>query len=287
MLTFTTGPGDVVVHHARTLHAAGGNRSTTRRRAISVRYCGDDARVLVRTGAPLKAYQHGVHRRLPARLPGLPGGLAVSNVEPVLVPWVPSGHGRDQPPSLRRRQPLLRGARRVHPPPRPASSGPARCSGRRSTAGSTTWSAGGSAGRWSTRRSTPIAKAGAMHDYFRGNPEGRNPLEFLTRARADPARVPRPRRAARRHGRARASTRSGCSPRSACSTRSCSRRTRRRSPSRSRRSTGGSRRTGASRTRTGSSPRRTSRSATSTGRCSELEWALDRGARVVCLRPPQ
>jgi hypothetical protein len=26
----------------------------------------------------------------------------------------------------------------------------------------------------------PIAKAGAMHDYFRGNPEGRNPIEFLT-----------------------------------------------------------------------------------------------------------
>ncbi len=25
----------------------------------------------------------------------------------------------------------------------------------------------------------PIAKAGAMYDYFRGNPEGRNPLEFL------------------------------------------------------------------------------------------------------------
>jgi hypothetical protein len=61
VLTFTTGPGDVVVHHARTLHAAGGNRSaTTRRRAISVRYCGDDARVLVRTGAPLKPYQQHV-----------------------------------------------------------------------------------------------------------------------------------------------------------------------------------------------------------------------------------
>ena len=42
----------------------------------------------------------------------------------------------------------------------------------------------------------PIAKAGAMHDYFRGNPDGRNPLEFLARARADPARVPRPRRRA-------------------------------------------------------------------------------------------
>ncbi|HEY3834295.1 MAG TPA: amidohydrolase family protein [Acidimicrobiia bacterium] len=25
----------------------------------------------------------------------------------------------------------------------------------------------------------PIAKAGAMHDFFRGNPDGRNPLEFL------------------------------------------------------------------------------------------------------------
>ena len=61
VLTFVTEPGDVVVHHARTLHAAGGNRSaTTRRRAISVRYCGDDARVHVRAGAPLKPYQHDV-----------------------------------------------------------------------------------------------------------------------------------------------------------------------------------------------------------------------------------
>jgi ectoine hydroxylase-related dioxygenase (phytanoyl-CoA dioxygenase family) len=61
VLAFTTEPGDVVVHHARTLHAAGGNRSTTtRRRAISVRYCGDDARVLVRAGAPMKPYQQHV-----------------------------------------------------------------------------------------------------------------------------------------------------------------------------------------------------------------------------------
>lgn len=27
----------------------------------------------------------------------------------------------------------------------------------------------------------PIAPAGAMHDYFRGNPEGKNPLEFLSK----------------------------------------------------------------------------------------------------------
>jgi ectoine hydroxylase-related dioxygenase (phytanoyl-CoA dioxygenase family) len=58
ILTFTTAPGDVVVHHARTLHAAGGNRSaTTRRRAISVRYGGDDARTRLRPGAPRKPHQ--------------------------------------------------------------------------------------------------------------------------------------------------------------------------------------------------------------------------------------
>jgi ectoine hydroxylase-related dioxygenase (phytanoyl-CoA dioxygenase family) len=35
------GPGDVLVHHARTLHGSGPNTSSTvRRRAISVRYCG-------------------------------------------------------------------------------------------------------------------------------------------------------------------------------------------------------------------------------------------------------
>jgi ectoine hydroxylase-related dioxygenase (phytanoyl-CoA dioxygenase family) len=58
LLTFTTEPGDVVVHHARTLHAAGGNSSPDRRRrVVSVRYVGEDARTLVRPGAPRKAHQ--------------------------------------------------------------------------------------------------------------------------------------------------------------------------------------------------------------------------------------
>ncbi|MGZ6896570.1 MAG: phytanoyl-CoA dioxygenase family protein [Acidimicrobiia bacterium] len=63
IVTFTTEPGDVVVHHARTLHAAGPNTSaTTRRRAISVRYCGDDARTHLRPGAPRKPHQeHWTH----------------------------------------------------------------------------------------------------------------------------------------------------------------------------------------------------------------------------------
>ncbi len=33
----------------------------------------------------------------------------------------------------------------------------------------------------------PIAKAGAMHDYFRGNPDGRSPLEFLREREPIPA----------------------------------------------------------------------------------------------------
>lgn len=60
LVSFDTGPGDVVVHHARTIHGAPGNASATRRRrAISVRYCGDDARFHRRSGAPLKPWQEG------------------------------------------------------------------------------------------------------------------------------------------------------------------------------------------------------------------------------------
>ncbi|MEZ5144524.1 MAG: phytanoyl-CoA dioxygenase family protein [Acidimicrobiales bacterium] len=54
---FDVAVGDLTVHHARTLHAAGPNRSaTTRRRAISVRYCGDDARYHRRPGVPHKPH---------------------------------------------------------------------------------------------------------------------------------------------------------------------------------------------------------------------------------------
>lgn len=54
-------PGDVSVHHARTLHCADANRSATRwRRAISVRYCGDDARYHIRPGVPRKSHHREV-----------------------------------------------------------------------------------------------------------------------------------------------------------------------------------------------------------------------------------
>ena len=67
----------------------------------------------------------------------------------------------------------------------------------------------------------PIAKPGAMHDYFRGNPDKKSPLEFL--------REREPIRPAYRDHDARASKRStnkawpraGSSRRSACCTRNC------------------------------------------------------------------
>ena len=61
IISFETSPGDVTVHHARTIHAARGNLSATnRRRAISVRYVGDGTRFRVVAGSPTKDH----HRSL-------------------------------------------------------------------------------------------------------------------------------------------------------------------------------------------------------------------------------
>lgn len=60
-ISFDTMPGDITVHHALTLHGAFANQSATkRRRAMSVRYCGDDARYRLRRGAPRKAHHNEV-----------------------------------------------------------------------------------------------------------------------------------------------------------------------------------------------------------------------------------
>jgi ectoine hydroxylase-related dioxygenase (phytanoyl-CoA dioxygenase family) len=57
VVSFDMEPGDITVHHARTIHGAGGNTSIdTRRRAVSVRYCGDDARYRFRKGVPPKPH---------------------------------------------------------------------------------------------------------------------------------------------------------------------------------------------------------------------------------------
>lgn len=59
IISFDTAPGDLTVHHARTIHAASGNASRTRRRrAISVRYTGDGTTFKKVPGSPAKAH-HG------------------------------------------------------------------------------------------------------------------------------------------------------------------------------------------------------------------------------------
>jgi ectoine hydroxylase-related dioxygenase (phytanoyl-CoA dioxygenase family) len=60
VVSFDTEPGDVTVHHARTVHGAGPNTTDRWRRAISVRYCGDDVRYHLRAGAPKKPHHHDV-----------------------------------------------------------------------------------------------------------------------------------------------------------------------------------------------------------------------------------
>lgn len=61
LVSFDTEPGDITVHHARTIHGAGGNASATlRRRAISVRYTGDDVRFRRRRGAPLEPHHEAM-----------------------------------------------------------------------------------------------------------------------------------------------------------------------------------------------------------------------------------
>ncbi len=60
---FDTQPGDVLVHHYRTLHGAGGNLHRYQpRRAASIRYTGDDIRSKTRPGAPLQPQLKGEAR---------------------------------------------------------------------------------------------------------------------------------------------------------------------------------------------------------------------------------
>jgi ectoine hydroxylase-related dioxygenase (phytanoyl-CoA dioxygenase family) len=73
LVHFDTQPGDVVVHHARTIHGAFPNATSDRsRRALSIRYVGDDARFRVKPGAPQKAHHAGLVEGAPLREPSCP-----------------------------------------------------------------------------------------------------------------------------------------------------------------------------------------------------------------------
>ncbi len=61
IVQFDVEPGDVLVHHYRTVHGTGGNASRYQvRRAASLRYCGDDIRFKARSGTPSQL--HHTHR---------------------------------------------------------------------------------------------------------------------------------------------------------------------------------------------------------------------------------
>lgn len=53
VVSWDLNPGDCIAFHGKTLHAAGGNSTTGRRRALAVRYTGDDIRWHPRPFAPV------------------------------------------------------------------------------------------------------------------------------------------------------------------------------------------------------------------------------------------
>lgn len=63
IIEYDVQPGDVIIHHVRTIHGAGGNLTDKPRRAISFRYCGDDVRYFDRPGAiPQVGVTHSLAR---------------------------------------------------------------------------------------------------------------------------------------------------------------------------------------------------------------------------------
>ena len=74
-------PGDVIVHHANTVHGATGNSSRRDRHAVSLHYLGDDVRYREREGAALEA----------GKSPALENGDLMDSAEFPLV-WA-SGEG--------------------------------------------------------------------------------------------------------------------------------------------------------------------------------------------------
>jgi ectoine hydroxylase-related dioxygenase (phytanoyl-CoA dioxygenase family) len=73
LVHFDTAPGDIVVHHARTIHGAFPNVTTDRRRrALSIRYAGDDARFRIKPGAPQKPHHSSLVEGAPLSEPACP-----------------------------------------------------------------------------------------------------------------------------------------------------------------------------------------------------------------------
>jgi len=71
IMQFDVEPGDMIVHHYRTIHGSGSNLSRYQvRRAASLRYCGEDIRVKTRPGTPRQMH-HTQHLNDGDELQGL------------------------------------------------------------------------------------------------------------------------------------------------------------------------------------------------------------------------
>ena len=59
IISFDAEPGDVIIHHVKTVHGAGGNTTDRPRRAISYRYTGDNVRFRNKPGALPQTEMYG------------------------------------------------------------------------------------------------------------------------------------------------------------------------------------------------------------------------------------
>jgi ectoine hydroxylase-related dioxygenase (phytanoyl-CoA dioxygenase family) len=75
LMSWTLEPGDVLIHHGLTVHGAAGNQTADqRRRALAVRYTGDDARYDPRPGTFMD--MESVRKHIPT--PGLENGAPMA-----------------------------------------------------------------------------------------------------------------------------------------------------------------------------------------------------------------
>jgi ectoine hydroxylase-related dioxygenase (phytanoyl-CoA dioxygenase family) len=89
ILKWETEPGDVIVHHPRTLHFSEGNSlSDLRRRALALRYLGDDASFDARPGTFME------NPKVRALLP--PGSFAFKDGDPMINAAFPQVWPRSQ-----------------------------------------------------------------------------------------------------------------------------------------------------------------------------------------------
>jgi ectoine hydroxylase-related dioxygenase (phytanoyl-CoA dioxygenase family) len=78
LLSWDVEPGDVLIHKGLTIHGAAGNHTADRRRrALAVRYTGDDARYSTRPGTFMQMASVLAHVPAPGLEEGAPMGGAL------------------------------------------------------------------------------------------------------------------------------------------------------------------------------------------------------------------